>query len=222
MQILAINASPRGMQGNTGRLLEEVLAGVKQAGAEVEVLNLKTLTVQPCVACDICHKTGICGIKDDYEMIKDKLLACDGFIVASPNYIFSVTAQLKALFDRCNGLMHCAALEDKYAAVVETSGGGEDQGVLDYMGKFVNMTGAVTVGGVGSAVVGIRKFPEEESLFARASELGQELCRSIRDKKTFPAQEPFRQGFKSHMAGLVDAMKSNWIFEHEYWSKKTL
>jgi multimeric flavodoxin WrbA len=222
MKILVINGSPRGMQGNTGRLLEEVLNGVKQTGAEVEILNLKTLTVQPCVACDICHKTGICGIKDDYEMIKDKLLACDGFIIASPNYIYSVTAQLKALFDRCNGLMHCAALEGKYAAAVETSGGGEDQNVLDYMGKFVNMTGAVTVGGVGSAVIGIRKFPEEENLFAKARELGQELCCSIRDKKTFPAQEPFRQGFKAHMAGLVEAMKEQWVFEHEFWTMKTL
>jgi len=220
MKILAINASPRGMQGNTGRLLEEVLNGVKQTGVEVEIINLKTVTVQPCVACDICHKTGVCGIKDDYEMIKEKLLACDGFIIASPNYIYSVTAQLKALFDRCNGLMHCMALEGKYAAAVETSGGGEDQMVLDYMGRFINMTGALNVGGIGSAMAGVRSFPDEENLYARAGELGQELCKCIRDRKNFPEQEPFRQGFKSHMAGLVDAMKKDWIFEHEFWASK--
>ena len=111
MKILAIIASPRGMQGNTGRLLEEVLSGVEKFGAETEIRSLKTLNIQPCVACDVCHKTGICNIKDDYENTKDKLLACDGFILASPNYIFSVTAQMKALFDRCNGLIHCMALE---------------------------------------------------------------------------------------------------------------
>ena len=104
MKILAIMGSPRGMQGNTGRLLEEVLAGVEAFGAETEILSLKTLNVHPCVACDLCHKTGVCNISDDYEAIKDKLLACDGFILASPNYIFSVTAHMKALFDRCNGL----------------------------------------------------------------------------------------------------------------------
>ena len=37
---------------------------------------------------------------------------------------------MKALFDRCNGLIHCMALEGKYAAVVETSGGGDDQEVV--------------------------------------------------------------------------------------------
>ena len=137
MKIVAIIASPRGMQGNTGRLLEEVLAGIHETGAETEILSLKSLDVKPCVACDICHKTGICNIRDDYEGIKEKLLACDGFILASPNYIFSVTAQMKALFDRCNGLVHCMALEGKYAAVVETSGGGEDQEVLAAAGALL-------------------------------------------------------------------------------------
>ena len=107
MKILAIIGSPRGMQGNTGRLLEEVIAGVDAAGGEIEILALKSLNVKPCVACDVCHKTGICNIEDDYEIIKNKLLACDGFILASPNYIWSVTAQMKALFDRCNlSLIH--------------------------------------------------------------------------------------------------------------------
>jgi hypothetical protein len=69
-------------------------------------------------------------------------------------------------------------------------------------------------------MAGVRSFPDEENLFAKANNLGRELCRSIRDKKTFPAQEPFRQGFKSHMAGLVDAMKEQWVFEHEFWAKK--
>jgi multimeric flavodoxin WrbA len=219
MKIVAIIASPRGMQGNTGRLLDEVLAGVTGTGAETEILSLKTLNVQPCVACDACHKTGICSIKDDYESIKEKLLACDGFILASPNYIFSVSAQMKALFDRCNGLIHCMALEGKYAAVVETSGGGSDDEVLRYMGRFVNTLGANTVGGVGSPVAGIRTFPDESALYDNARTLGGELCRSVAEKRKFPEQEVFIGDFKTRMSGLVDIMKEFWPFEREYWNK---
>ena len=220
MKILAIIGSPRGMQGNTGRLLEEVLAGVAASGAETEILSLKTLDVQPCVACDVCHKTGICNINDDYEVIKDKLFACDGFILASPNYIFSVSAQMKALFDRCNGLIHCMALEGKYAALVETSGGGEDVEVLTYMSRFVKTLGATSVGGIGSAITGIRTFPDEENLYKNASALGQKLCRSISDELIYPEQEVFRDEFKLRMSGLVDMMKEYWTFEREYWQKK--
>jgi multimeric flavodoxin WrbA len=220
MKILAIIASPRGMQGNTGRLLDEVLAGVEKYGAETEILSLKTLNVQPCVGCDTCHKTGICTIKDDYEGIKDKLLACDGFILASPNYIFSVTAQMKALFDRCNGLIHCMALEGKYAAVVETSGGGEDDEVLVYMQHFVNTLGSSAVGGIGSPMAGIRAFPDQENLFKKARTLGQELCRCVAEKQRFPKQEEFHDEFRTRMSGLVDYMQVFWPFEREYWQKK--
>jgi multimeric flavodoxin WrbA len=220
MKILAIIGSPRGMQGNTGRLLEEVLAGVAEAGAETEILSLKTLDVQPCVACDVCHKTGICNIKDDYESIKEKLLACDGFILASPNYIFSVSAQMKALFDRCNGLIHCMALEGKYAAVVETSGGGEDEEVITYMGRFANTLGANSVGGIGSPMAGIRTFPDEKNLYGKARSLGRELCRSVGEQRKFPEQDAFINGFRTRMSGLIDFMKEYWVFEREYWERK--
>lgn len=221
MKVLTIIASPRGMQGNTGRLLDEVLAGVEDYGAETEILSLKTLNVQPCVACDVCHKTGVCNIKDDYELIKDKLLACDAFILASPNYIFSVTAQLKALFDRCNGLIHCMALEGKYAAVVETSGGGDDDEVLVYMQRFANTLGAIAVGGIGSPVAGVREFPDQVNLFAKARTLGHDLCCSAAEKRRFPEQEEFRAAFRSRMFGLVGYMQEIWPFEREYWQKKS-
>ncbi|OGU13170.1 MAG: NADPH-dependent FMN reductase [Geobacteraceae bacterium GWC2_53_11] len=220
MKIIAIMGSPRGMQGNTGRLLEEVLAGVEEAGAETEILSLKSLNVQPCVACDICHKTGGCNIRDDFESIKEKLLACDGFILASPNYIFSVSAQMKALFDRCNGLIHCMALEGKYAAMVETSGGGEDEEVLSYMGRFVNTMGANSVGGVGSAIAGVRSFPDEEALFGKARDLGRTLCSAVAGQTAYPEQEAFISGFKERMSGLVDFMQEYWPYERDFWALK--
>ena len=49
MKILALIGSPRGMQGNTGRLLEEVLAGVREGGGEVEIVSLAQAGMQPCV-----------------------------------------------------------------------------------------------------------------------------------------------------------------------------
>jgi len=219
MKILAIIASPRGMQGNTGRLLDEVLTGVSAAGAETEILSLKDLKVQPCVACDVCHVTGVCNIKDDYEVIKGKLLGCDGFILASPNYIFSVTAQLKALFDRCNGLIHCMALEGKYAALVETSGGGEDEEVLAYMARFVNTLGASSVGGIGSPMAGLRAFPDEAAFFAKARALGADLCHCITEKRVFPQQAAFHESFRARMSGLVDFMQEQWGFEREFWAQ---
>jgi len=220
MKILAINGSPHGMTGNTGRLLDEVLAGVRESGAQADLVELARLKVLPCVSCEVCHRVGTCPIRDDFEEITGKFLACDGFILASPNYIFSVTAQMKAFFDRCSGLVHRMALEGKYGVAVETSGGGGDDEVLDYMARFTNILGAWSVGGVGSPMAGIRRFPAEEALFARARGVGRELCSAVREKRLFPEQEGLHNAFKERMRMLMEYRKGEWTFEYEYWQKR--
>jgi multimeric flavodoxin WrbA len=207
------------MRGNTGRLLEEVMVGLG-ATTELELLDLSMLNLQPCLGCDACHKSGICHLPDDYEMIKARLLASDGFILASPNYIFSVTAQLKALFDRSSSLIHCLALEGKYGAVAVTSGGADHDELLRYMVRYINSTGAQSVGTVSSFVTGRRSFPKQAELFEKARELGSELCRCIREQDHFPDQAGYRGSFKARMKRLVESRKEDWSFEFQYWQNR--
>jgi multimeric flavodoxin WrbA len=218
MNITVIIASPHGMKGNTGRLLEEVISGLCEE-AQTELIDLSKQKILPCTGCDLCHKTGVCHLQDDYESIKQSLLSCDGFILASPNYIFSVTAQLKSLFDRSGNIIHCLMLEGKYGAVVETSGGGDDDEVIGYMNRFINATGAQSVGGVGSPVAGERVFPQQETLFGQAQKLGHELCRCIQEKEHFPDQAAYRGTFKARMKRLIEYRKDDWTTEHHYWQE---
>lgn len=219
MKITVIIGSPHGMRGNTGRLLEEVMVGLG-ATTELELLDLSTLNLQPCLGCDACHRSGSCHLPDDYEMIKARLLVSDGFILASPNYIFSVTAQLKALFDRSSSLLHCLALEGKYGAVAVTSGGADHDELLRYMVRFINSTGAQSVGTVSSFVTGRRSFPKQVELFEKARELGSELCRCIREQDHFPDQAGYRGSFKARMKRLVESRKEDWSFEFQYWQNR--
>jgi len=219
VKITVIIGSPHGMRGNTGRLLEEVMVGLG-ATTELELLDLSMLNLQPCLGCDACHKSGICHLPDDYEMIKARLLASDGFILASPNYIFSVTAQLKALFDRSSSLIHCLALEGKYGAVAVTSGGADHDELLRYMVRYINSTGAQSVGTVSSFVTGRRSFPKQAELFEKARELGSELCRCIREQDHFPDQAGYRGSFKARMKRLVESRKEDWNFEFQYWQNR--
>ena len=98
MNIVAILGSPHGMKGTTGALLAGVTSSAKAAGADVKTFLLSKMTVKPCHACDACHRTGECSIKDDFNTLKTTMLAADGIILASPNYITSVSAQMKAVF----------------------------------------------------------------------------------------------------------------------------
>ena len=95
--------SPR-LKGNTDRLLDEALRGAKSGQAEVEKLVVDKMKITPCREYYGCLKDGNCVIRDDMDIIIPRLLEADGIIVASPMFFYGVTAQLKALIDRCQAL----------------------------------------------------------------------------------------------------------------------
>jgi len=103
MKIVGISGSPRA-KGNTEILVQEGLKAASESGANTELIALSGKKIKPCTGCGACrteNSKGICAIKDDdVPRIYEALKGADGIIVASPVYFLSVTAQLKALFDR--------------------------------------------------------------------------------------------------------------------------
>ncbi len=101
--ILAIYGSPR-RKGNTSSLLKRAVEGALQAGAQVEEVVLRDLKISPCLEIYGCRKTGRCAIQDDFQGLYDRLLACDGLMLASPIFFYTVSAHTKILMDRCQSL----------------------------------------------------------------------------------------------------------------------
>jgi len=95
--------SPR-LGGNTDLLLDAVLNGAQSMGAEVEKVVIDRLSISPCREHYGCLEDGNCVIRDDMDALYPKLLEVDGIIVASPMFFYGITAQLKALVDRCQAL----------------------------------------------------------------------------------------------------------------------
>ena len=103
MKILAVCGSPR-QRGNTNYLVGEALKAASAECIETEKISLGRYKVGPCLACKNCAGLSACVVKDDGGMILEKLLAADGIIFATPVYFYNVSAQLKALIDRCHFL----------------------------------------------------------------------------------------------------------------------
>ena len=101
--ILAVYGSPR-RKGNTSLLLQKAVQGARDAGGDVEEIILRDLKMSPCLEIYGCKKTGRCVIQDDFQRIYDRLLACDGILLASPIFFYAVSAHTKILMDRCQSL----------------------------------------------------------------------------------------------------------------------
>jgi multimeric flavodoxin WrbA len=133
MKILAISCSPQ-KRGNTDTLLEEVLKGAQQEGAETELYSVAGKTILPCDACNTCWKAEGCHIQDDMQELYPKILQADGIIFGTPIYLYAMNGQAKTLMDRTYSLDHHQdALANKVGGVVVVAG---SLGLLDALKDF--------------------------------------------------------------------------------------
>ena len=102
MKVLAFNCSPKGEKGNTAMILTPFIEGIREAGAEVELLYTRKLNIKPCRGCWICMlKTpGKCFRKDDMQMVLPKLREADIWIFATPVQSDGVSGPMKNMMDR--------------------------------------------------------------------------------------------------------------------------
>ena len=104
MKILGICCSPRKGR-ETFKAMEVCLAAVRGVGEriETELIELAGKRVDPCIACNVCRQDLTCSIDDDFSALIPVLAdtAVAGLIIGTPVYFGSMTAQCKALLDRC-------------------------------------------------------------------------------------------------------------------------
>jgi multimeric flavodoxin WrbA len=183
MRIVVLKGSPR-INGNSSTLADQVAAGAREAGAEVESFHLHAMDIRPCRGCDGCVKTGVCVVKDDMKVLGPKLRAADALVLASPVYWFTLSAQLKACMDRWYALWHPGNdfLKGRRIAVVlsygdadlKSSGGRNALAAIRDAAAFLEAEIAGCVHGSLSAVGDAAKNPR---LMDAAFRLGRKLAR---------------------------------------------
>ncbi|HNR12682.1 MAG TPA: flavodoxin family protein [Thermodesulfobacteriota bacterium] len=120
-RILAIYGSPR-RKGNTSLLLKEAVAGAIAAGAQVDEIILRDLTMAPCLEIYGCKKDGRCVIQDDFQRVYELIESCDGFMLASPIFFYTVSAHTKIFMDRCQSFWVKRYWIDKETSEARTYG----------------------------------------------------------------------------------------------------
>jgi multimeric flavodoxin WrbA len=215
MKVIGINASPRGRDSNTLRLVRAVLAGAQEEKAETELVDLYSLRIGYCTACGTCYAKGECTLLDDFPDIFDRMMNADGIVLGAPNYIDSVPAPMKALFDRMADAIHCQMLTGKYGCSVCTAGGSGEQEVMGYMNKVLTTLGVTAVGGIGVAI------GRDPSAFGKAEKesrsLGKKLVQSIRGEHAYPDQDEMHRQRREYFCQLVKYNKDRFAHEYEWY-----
>ena len=102
MNIIGFSASPR-KEGNTAWIVNQILDGAKEEGADTQYWSCSDLDITPCRGCLGCH-TGErdrgCVINDDMQQLYDALAQADALVLGSPIYMGQMSGQAKIFTDR--------------------------------------------------------------------------------------------------------------------------
>ena len=183
-KILVLLGSPR-KKGNSAILAGEIARGAKAGKAKVETIFLQEKSIAPCKACMACQKKGSkgCAIKDDMQEIYPKLLEADGWVIASPVYWFTMSAQTKLFMDRCFGLpaYQKDPFRGKRIAIAMTYGDVDPfgSGCVNALRAFQDAyryTESPIVGMVYGSAMEPGEIKANEKLMAEAFDLGKVLA----------------------------------------------
>jgi multimeric flavodoxin WrbA len=106
MKVVGFVGSPR-KKGNTAAIVNEVLRGARDAGAETKVYDLNALSIRGCQACYKCQTPeGKCVQKDDMRQLYDEIISADGIVIGTPVFMLQVTGQTKIFIDRLFALLY--------------------------------------------------------------------------------------------------------------------
>lgn len=102
MNVIAFNCSPKMDKGNTARILNPFLDGMREEGAKVELYYTKKLKIKPCQGELNCwlKNPGRCFQDDDMNALYPKIPSADILVFATPVYVDGVSGPMKMLMDR--------------------------------------------------------------------------------------------------------------------------
>jgi multimeric flavodoxin WrbA len=125
MLVVGLQGSPR-KKGNTQFLLSTFMQAAENLGARTRVIDVTQKDIVPCKEYTVCEKKGYCPIEDDVrDEIYPLLREADVVVVATPIFFYNMTAQLKAVVDRCQTFW-----ARKYKLKLKDPGAGMRRGIL--------------------------------------------------------------------------------------------
>lgn len=98
--VVIFNGSAR-KNGNTSKLVDAFVRGASPKHS-ITIFNLAEMDIHPCRACNACfdNEDLLCIHKDDMQKIYPALAKADIVVVATPVYLFGISAQMKLMLDR--------------------------------------------------------------------------------------------------------------------------
>ena len=148
---------------NTYNSVKLFLSNLETFGdVESEIVFLNEFNIKPCIGCILCFEKGEenCPLKDDRDILVEKIANSDGVIFATPNYSFQVSGFLKIFLDRIAFNLHRPRFFGKVFTNIVTQGFFGGKKINKYLDFVASGLGFNVVKGI--SLTTLEPIPEEK------------------------------------------------------------
>lgn len=220
-KILAISGSAR-KNGDGMKALEIFKRKFDHKKYDFEVLHLSDYHISNCIGCTVCFRKDKCFLKDDLDLVLDKMKSADGFVFVTPIYNMNISGSLKTFLDRTTYLLHKPVFYDKHSYVLCSTDMGGTGHVLFYLKYMMNAYCIDNVGATGVLSHQIRNSDKYiESLSKRFDKEADKFKKALDKEKNY--KPSFTQLIRFNL-WRIKGLKSKDVYQgdYQYWSRSDL
>jgi len=190
---------------------------------EYEIIALSEYQIGTCRGCKLCFDKGeeFCPLKDDRDVLIEKMMTSDGVVFASPNYSFQVSALMKIFLDRLGFVFHRPRFFGKtFTSIIAQGiyGGNKIVKYLDFVGKGLGFN---TV--KGFCFTALEPMTEKEKqkinriLAEQSKRFYERLMKPVYPVPTLFMLMGFRMGRTSLRLELDDSSRDYTYYKDKGW-----
>lgn len=220
MKVTAFIGSAR--KKHTYQAAENFLIKLQSYGdVEYELVSLNEYNLKICKGCKLCCDKGeeLCPLKDDRDILLQKIEESDGIIFASPNYSFQVSGMMKVFLDRFGFLFHRPRYFGKTFTSIVAQGVYGGNKIVKYFNFIGKALGCNVVN--GSCIKTLEPMTEkaqqkiEETIEKHSKKFYKQLI-----KKEFPTPSLFDlMIFRLSRSGIKNQLDENYK-DYVYYKEK--
>ena len=203
----------------------QFLENLKLLGeVEYEIVALSHHRLGTCRGCKLCFEKGeqLCPLKDDRDMLIEKIIASDGVVFATPNYSFQVSGLTKIFLDRLGFVFHRPRFFGKtFTSIVAQGffGGDKIVSYLDFVGSGLGFN---TVKGCSVTALEPMTAKEKKKIDRALAKQGRRFYERLLVKPAFPVPTwlklwAFRMGRTHIRLGLDESSCDYRYYKEKGW-----
>jgi multimeric flavodoxin WrbA len=207
---------------NTYKAVVQFMNNLQDLGeAEVEIVALSNYNLGICRGCQLCVNKGeeFCPLKDDRDVLFDKIATSDGVIFATPNYSWHLSGMMKVFLDRFGFAIHRPRYFGKAFTSLVTQAIGRGDKIVEYIDYTAFTLGFNTLKGITLTGFDTKTSEQQKQIDRDLVEHSKRYYRLL-DKPAYPAPSLFRlAGFRMSRS-TVRQMADPGSIDYKYYTDK--